>query len=74
MNNATATKKLTARQIKMLRATCKHPTTIWCPGGKVWYAVRKKGNDRTLYQGFISKWMGEHHIYNLTAIDAVKGN
>lgn len=42
-----------------------------CPGGRVWYIVQRKGNDKVRYHGFISKWGNEFHIYNLRAIDAV---
>lgn len=40
-------------------------------GGRVWYTV-KRGN--VTYEGNISKWGKEFHIYNLRALDAVKGN
>lgn len=46
------------------------PGGTW--GGKVWYIVRRKGDDRVTYHGFISKWGNEYHIYNLAAIDAIK--
>jgi hypothetical protein len=41
------------------------------PGGRVWYIMRRKGNDRILYSGFISKWGSEYHIYNIKAKDAI---
>ena len=46
------------------------PGGTW--GGKVWHIVRRKGDDRVTYHGFISKWGDEYHIYNLQAIDAIK--
>lgn len=45
---------------------------IATPGGRVWYVVKRIGDDRTLYHGFISKWGDEFHIYKLEAIDALK--
>ncbi len=42
------------------------------PGGRVWYALRRKGNDQIRYSGFITKWGDEFHVYNLTAIDAIR--
>ena len=48
------------------------PGETW--GGKVWYIVQRKDSGSTLYHGFISKWGDEYHIYNLRAIDAIKGN
>jgi hypothetical protein len=41
------------------------------PGGKVWYIVQRKGDAKTRYDGFITKWGDEYHIYNLKAIDAL---
>ena len=46
------------------------PGAAW--GGKVWHIVRRKGDDRVTYHGFITKWGDEYHIYNLQAIDAIK--
>lgn len=40
-------------------------------GGCVWYIVQR---DNTLYHGCISKWGSEYHIYNLTAMNALKSN
>jgi hypothetical protein len=40
-------------------------------GGCVWYVV-KRGT--TTYDGCISKWEDEYHVYNLKALDALKGN
>lgn len=45
--------------------------TLAVYGGCVWYIV-KRGT--TTYDGCISKWGDEYHIYNLEALDAVKGN
>ena len=41
------------------------------PGGCVWYTVSKKD---TLYQGCISRWGDEYHIYSLRALNALKGD
>lgn len=38
-------------------------------GGAVWYTL-KKGN--ITYQANIIKWFDEYHLYNLSAIDAIK--
>jgi len=47
-----------------------------CPGGnwggKVWYIVRRKGDNRVTYNACLSKWGDEYHIYNLAALDAIK--
>jgi len=40
-------------------------------GGCVWYTVKRGA---TTYEGCISKWESEYHIYALKALDAVKGN
>ena len=40
-------------------------------GGCVWYTV-KRGT--TTYDGCVSKWGDEFHIYSLTALDAVKAH
>jgi hypothetical protein len=40
-------------------------------GGCVWYTLQR---DKTIYQGCVSKWGKEYHIYNLSALNAVKGN
>lgn len=41
------------------------------PGGRVWYVVQRIGHPGVNYNGFISKWGDEYHIYNLKAIDAI---
>ena len=41
----------------------------WPHGGFVWYTLKK--GDIT-YHAAISKWFGEYHIYNLSAVDAIK--
>lgn len=40
-------------------------------GGKVWYLLRKVDDNNITYNGFLSKWGKEYHIYNLKAIDAI---
>ncbi len=41
------------------------------PGGCVWYTLKR---DATVYQGCLSRWGNEYHIYSLSALNAVKGN
>ncbi len=41
------------------------------PGGRVWYALYKKGDTRIRYTGFVTKWGDEFHVYNVRAIDAI---
>jgi hypothetical protein len=41
------------------------------PGGCVWYTVKR---DNTVYQGCISMWGDEYHIYSLRALNAIKGD
>lgn len=43
------------------------------PGGRVWYIVARKGDDRILYHGCITQFGAEFHIYSLKAIDAIAG-
>ena len=45
----------------------------WSPigGGNVWYIVTRKDSPGITYHGFLQKWGGEYHIYNLRAIDAI---
>jgi hypothetical protein len=42
-----------------------------CPGGRVWYTVRRMGPAGILYQGMVAKWGSEYRIYHLRAIDAL---
>ena len=41
------------------------------PGGKVWYIVQRKGDTKTRYHGYVSKWGSEYHVYSLRALDAL---
>ena len=41
-------------------------------GGQVWYTVKRNPDNGIIYDGFVSKWGNEYHIYNLKAIDAIK--
>ncbi len=41
-------------------------------GGKVWYIVRRQGDNRVTYDACLSKWGDEYHIYALKALDAIK--
>lgn len=43
-------------------------------GGAVWYTVRRIPDNGVTYQGCITKWRDEFHIYNLKALDAIKPN
>ena len=36
------------------------------PGGKVWYVVERNG---LVYEGFLSKWGDEYHIYCLKPLN-----
>lgn len=40
--------------------------------GRVWHTMRRIPDNGIVYHGFIEKWGGEYHIYNLAAIDAIK--
>jgi len=40
-------------------------------GGCVWYTLKK---DNVTYDGCLSKWGDEYHIYSLHALDAVKAH
>lgn len=40
-------------------------------GAKVWYRLRKPGNDIT-YTGFLFRWGDELHVYGPKAIDAIR--
>ena len=40
------------------------------PGGCVWYVVKREA---TSYHGCISRWGDEYHIYDLRALNAIKG-
>jgi len=46
----------------------------WDPfcGGDVWYLLRKIPDNGVTYHGYLCKWGGEFHIYNLQALDALK--
>jgi hypothetical protein len=41
-------------------------------GGEVWYTLRRIPDNGIIYDGCISKWDDEYHIYSITAIDAIK--
>lgn len=41
-------------------------------GGCVWYSLRRIPDNGILYDACIAKWGDEFHIYNLTAVDAIK--
>lgn len=46
----------------------------WAPvhGSSVWYLVRRVDDNGITYHGALSKWGKEYHIYNLSALDALK--
>lgn len=41
-------------------------------GGYVWHTLRRSKDNGIIYHGFIQKWGNEYHIYNISAIDAIK--
>lgn len=41
-------------------------------GGCVWYTLRRIPDNGITYDGCISKWGDEYHIYQITALDAIK--
>lgn len=41
-------------------------------GGKVWYTFKRNPDNGIIYHGAVVKWGNEYHLYNLTAIDAIK--
>jgi hypothetical protein len=41
-------------------------------GGCVWYSLRRIPDNGVTYEGCISKWSGEYHIYSLNSLDAIK--
>jgi hypothetical protein len=43
-------------------------------GGCVWYTLKKTPDTGTTYHGCVSKWGNEYHIYNLSAIDAIRSH
>ena len=43
-------------------------------GGCVWYTMRREPDNGVTYEGCVSKWLNEYHIYQLSALDAIKPN
>ncbi len=41
-------------------------------GACVWHTVRRNPDNGIIYHGYIHRWGGEYHIYNIRAIDAIK--
>ena len=41
-------------------------------GGDVWYILQRTNDTSVTYNGRLSKWGNEFHIYNLKAIDAIR--
>lgn len=41
-------------------------------GSSVWYLVRRVEDNGITYHGALSKWGDEYHIYNLSALDALR--
>jgi hypothetical protein len=41
-------------------------------GAKVWYVLERNPDNGITYTGFLSRWGDEIHMYNLTALDAIK--
>lgn len=40
--------------------------------GHAWYTLRRIPDNGIIYHGYLERWGDEYHIYNLTAIDAIK--
>ena len=41
-------------------------------GGDVWHVVTRKETPGVTYEGYISKWGNEYHVYHIRAIDAIQ--
>lgn len=48
--------------------TCRGPYN----GGYVWYILKRIPDNGIMYHGALQRWGDEIHIYNLTAIDAIR--
>lgn len=43
------------------------------PGGCVWYTMRRKEEEQTIYHGCVSKWHdGTYELWNFNAVNAIK--
>lgn len=40
--------------------------------GHAWYTLKRTPDNGIIYHGYIEKWGDEFHIYNISAIDAIK--
>lgn len=40
-------------------------------GARVWYIVKRKGKDNTIYNCYLKRWGNEIHIYKFKAINAI---
>jgi len=47
---------------------------LQAPGGLVWYVVQRTGDSTIRYNGAVSKWGGEYHLYEIQALDAIAPN
>jgi hypothetical protein len=43
-------------------------------GGDVWYALKRTDSPGVLYTGFLRKWGGELHMYNVSTISGNQFN
>lgn len=43
-------------------------------GGCVYYNLKRFDDDKVVYSACVSKWGDEYHIYNLKAVNAIRGN
>jgi len=43
-------------------------------GAVVWYTLKRIPDNGITYHAAIQKWGDEYHIYNLSAVDAIKPN
>ena len=41
-------------------------------GALVWYTLKRIPDNGIIYHAAIKEWDGEYHIYNLSAVDAIK--
>ena len=41
-------------------------------GAKVWYQLRKVQDNDIIYTAYLWRWGEEIHMYNLSAVDAIK--
>jgi len=42
-------------------------------GARVWHTLKREGNPKVIYSGYVQFWGDELHIYGPKAIDAIQG-